>query len=178
MYRIRFLLLAITCATIQGQTAMPTKEFTLTSPAFKNNEMIPIQYTCDGADVSPALQWHNAPKNTQSFALIVNDPDAPKKVFVHWVVFNIPGNQTELPENVKKGDFLQGNNDFEKKSYGGPCPPSGMHHYYFTLYALDTHLNLPSEATKEELFQAMEHHVLGAAKLIGIYKRKQTVQAS
>lgn len=152
--------------------------FTLTSSAFNNNASIPSKYTCDGNNISPALQWKNPPAGTQSFALIVDDPDAPKKTWVHWVVFNIPSSVTNLPEGVANGSFKTGVNDFYYMKdgswqYGGPCPPSGQHRYYFTLYALDTMLTLPKDPTKKDLVAAMKGHILGQATLIGLYERKK-----
>ncbi|MFA6066701.1 MAG: YbhB/YbcL family Raf kinase inhibitor-like protein [Candidatus Babeliaceae bacterium] len=145
----------------------------LTSPNFSHNKEIPSHYTCDGKNISPALQWENVPNNTKSFALIVDDPDAPHTTFVHWVVFNIPAEMRALPEGVKKGNFAQGITDFSTPQYGGPCPPSGTHRYFFTLYALDTQLDLAQGATKEQLLDAIKGHVLGKAELIGLYQRKK-----
>ena len=147
----------------------------LTSPAFAHNGTIPKQYTCDdGANISPALQWTGTPENTKSFALIVDDPDAPAKIWVHWIVFNIPATMNNLAENVSSGSFLQGATDFNgKQQYGGPCPPSGTHHYHFTLYALDTLLDLPAGASKEKLIAAMNGHILEQTTLIGLYERKK-----
>ncbi len=149
--------------------------FTLTSPAFEHDEFIPSKYTCDGANVSPALAWEHAPQNTQSFALIVDDPDAPTKTpWVHWIVFNIPADISELTENIEPNAFVQGATNFtNKKGWGGPCPPSGTHRYFFKLYALDTKLNLSITATKEDLLKAMEGHVLDSAELMGHYKRRK-----
>jgi hypothetical protein len=146
----------------------------LTSPAFSHNGAIPSQYTCDGANISPALEWSDAPQNSNSFALIVEDPDAPTKVWVHWIVFNIPNTTQSLAENTQAGPFLQGATDFNgKHQWGGPCPPSGTHHYRFTLYALDNFLDLPAGATKEQIVAAMRGHILAQATLIGTYQRKK-----
>lgn len=146
----------------------------LTSPAFNHNNTIPSQYTCDGDNISPALQWSDAPANTKSFALIVDDPDAPAKVWAHWILFNIPAHVNNLKEDIKTGEFIQGSTDFnEKQQYGGPCPPSGTHHYHFTLYALDTILNLPAGANKNDLLTAMNGHILEQTILIGTYQRKK-----
>lgn len=143
----------------------------LTSPAFSHNGTIPAEYTCDGANISPALEWSDVPSNTNSFALIVEDPDAPAKVWVHWIVFNIPDTTHKLFENSTHGPFLQGATDFNgKQSYGGPCPPSGIHHYHFTLYALDTLLDLSAGARKEEILKAMHGHILEQTTLIGTYQ--------
>lgn len=146
----------------------------LTSPAFSHNGAIPSQYTCDGAGVSPALQWSDEPEGTKSFAIIVDDPDAPTKTWVHWVVFNIPNTVRSLAEGVSTADFTSGATDFNgKQTWGGPCPPSGTHHYQFTLYALDTNLDLPAGATKEQLIKAMQGHIIEQATLVGTYQKKK-----
>lgn len=166
---LKYLLLIITIiATINLEGVMKLK-----STAFTHNSPIPAQYTCDGADISPALQWTGAPKKTKSFALIVDDPDAPVKVWVHWVLFNIPANTNNLAENLPANTFPQGATDFNgAQQYGGPCPPSGMHRYHFTLYALDTMLDLPAGATKRQLITAMKDHILDETTLIGTYERQ------
>jgi hypothetical protein len=134
-------------------------------------------HTCDGSDVSPALAWADAPHATQSFALIVDDPDAPAGDWVHWVVFNLPATTRALPGGLAPGAKLisggrQGRNDFGRVAYGGPCPPPGpAHHYHFKLYALDTIVDLPSGASKADLQEAMQDHVLAQAELIGRYRR-------
>jgi Raf kinase inhibitor-like YbhB/YbcL family protein len=147
----------------------------LISPAFSHNQAIPAQYTCDGQNISPALAWSEVPETTNSFALIVDDPDAPSKIWVHWVVFNIPSTINHLNENTStsraENPFLQGTNDFKTQQWGGPCPPSGTHHYRFTLYALDNLLDLPAGATKEQLLSAMHGHILEQTTLIGTYQR-------
>jgi Raf kinase inhibitor-like YbhB/YbcL family protein len=150
----------------------------LQSAAFTHNGLIPTQYTCDGGDISPPLSWDDPPQNTQSFALIVDDPDAPGRTFVHWVMYNLPPDRRELPEGVNPGDNLgsnvqQGKSDFGRTGYGGPCPPSGTHRYFFKLYALDTMLELPTNARKPDLLQAMDGHILAGAELIGRYTRQR-----
>lgn len=150
----------------------------ITSPAFMEGSMIPSKYSCDGQDISPALEWKDIPVATKSFALISDDPDAPMGTWVHWVVYNIPSNITSLSENVKpekdfKNGMRQGNNSWPKIGYGGPCPPSGTHRYFFRLYALDLMLDLKSGATKAQLLQAMKGHVLVEAQLTGKYKRQR-----
>jgi Raf kinase inhibitor-like YbhB/YbcL family protein len=160
----------------------------LISPAFSHNEAIPAQYTCDGTNISPALGWSGVPDGTESFALIVDDPDAvsavasakeePKKIWVHWIVFNIPATVNEIRENQgstgEEVSFLQGATDFNgAQKWGGPCPPSSTHHYQFTLYALDTMLDLPAGASKEQLLSAMHGHILEQTTLIGTYQRKK-----
>jgi len=148
----------------------------LTSNAFKQEEMIPEKYTCDGKNVSPSLKWENAPENTKSFALICDDPDAPAGTWVHWVIFDIPVDVHSLKENVTQVQELangarQGINGFHKFGYGGPCPPGEEHRYFFKLYALDKMLNLKAGVTKSELEKAMGKHIIEQAELIGLYAR-------
>lgn len=149
----------------------------LSSPVFKEGDMIPREHTCEGKDVSPALQWKGVPEKTQAFALICDDPDAPAGTWVHWVIWNIPAEASGLPEAVDKKEELkdgtrQGKNDFGRIGYGGPCPPRGpAHRYFFKLYALDKKLDLRPGARKPELLKAMEGHILAEAVLMGKYKR-------
>jgi len=150
----------------------------ITSSAFTEGSMIPAKYTCDGQDISPHLEWKDVPAGTKSFALIADDPDAPVGTWVHWVVFNIPSNVTTLAENVKpekeyKNGMRQGSNDWPKIGYGGPCPPSGTHRYYFKIYALDITLGIKPGATKTQVLNAMKGHVLTEAQLMGKYKRQR-----
>jgi hypothetical protein len=147
------------------------KGLQLVSPAFKNNEFIPEKYTCDGKDINPPLLIENIPSGTKSMALIVDDPDAPAGTWVHWVVWNISPDTKEMKESSVPGGAQQGVNDFRKHEYGGPCPPSGTHRYFFKLYALDTMLNLGSKAKKSDLEQAMKGHILEKTELIGRYRR-------
>ncbi|MFQ5801590.1 MAG: YbhB/YbcL family Raf kinase inhibitor-like protein [Candidatus Methylomirabilales bacterium] len=149
----------------------------LTSPAFKAGGMIPVAYTCDGPDVSPPLMWTGPPAGTQSFALIADDPDAPIGTWVHWVAWNIPASADGLGENVPRTASLpngtrQGTTDFRRIGYGGPCPPSGTHRYFFTLYALDSMLDLPSSTRKRDLERVIQGHVLAEATLMGVYRRQ------
>lgn len=144
----------------------------LSSSAFKHNDSIPPKYTCDGADVNPPLVIENAPLNTKSLALIVDDPDAPAGNWVHWVVWNIDPTTNEIKENTVPSGALQGINDFRRHDYGGPCPPSGTHHYFFKLYALDMMLNLGQKANKAELERAMKGHIITQGELIGLYRRR------
>lgn len=160
----------------QPQTTAVYKTMKLESTAFTANGMIPSQYTCDGQDISPPLSWDAPPTGTQSLALIVDDPDAPGQIFVHWVLYDLPPEIHQLPQGVAPQDTLlaggtQGKNDFGKLGYGGPCPPSGIHRYFFRLYALDRELELKSGATKAQLEAAMNGHILAAAELIGRYSR-------
>jgi hypothetical protein len=149
----------------------------LTSAAFKPGELIPTKYTCDGPDVSPPLSWSDPPAGTKSFALISDDPDAPVGTWVHWVLWNVPAVARSLEENLPKKESLpsgakQGTTDFRRIGYGGPCPPSGTHRYFFKLYALDTTLNLPASTTKKDLEKAMQGHILAQAELMGKYRRR------
>lgn len=147
------------------------------SSAFREGETIPSKYTCDDINVSPALEWSSVPGGTKTFALICDDPDAPSGTYVHWVLFNIPASVKFLPENFPKTETsgngsIQGKNDFGKFGYGGPCPPSGVHRYYFKLYALDSELDLKAGISKKDLLKAMQGHILGESQLMGRYKRK------
>jgi len=154
----------------------------ITSPAFTHNEAIPSQYTCDGQDTSPALEWSDLPEGTKSLVLIVDDPDAPdpkapKMIWVHWVLYNIPPSATGLPQAVKSQDLPEGTkegvNDWKRTGYGGPCPPIGRHRYFHKLYALDVVLPDLGKATKKVIEKAMEGHMLGEAEMIGTYKRSK-----
>jgi Raf kinase inhibitor-like YbhB/YbcL family protein len=149
----------------------------MTSPAFTEGERIPVKHTADGADVSPELRWGDIPPNTQSFALVCEDPDAPRGTWTHWVAFNIPADKTILAEGVPAEKELadscrQGKNDFGNVGYGGPSPPKGKpHRYFFKLYALDTKLSLPASATRQQLLDAIKGHVLAEGQLMGQYGR-------
>jgi len=153
------------------------KNMELKSQAFQAGGMIPAKYTCDGQDISLPLHWSDPPAGTISFALISDDPDAPMKTWVHWVMWNIPADVRSLEENLPKTASLpngtkQGTTDFHRVGYGGPCPPSGTHRYFFKLYALDTTLNLPASAIKRDLEQAMQNRILGQVELVGTYYRR------
>ncbi|MDO8548806.1 MAG: YbhB/YbcL family Raf kinase inhibitor-like protein [Ignavibacteria bacterium] len=145
------------------------------SSGFKEGEKIPSKFTCDGENVSPQLSWSDFPNKTKTFALIVDDPDAPSGTFVHWVVYNIPSGITKLPEgttskNLPEGTN-QGTNHMGDSDYGGPCPPSGTHRYYFKFYALDSEVQLKAGAGKRDLLKSMEGHILAEAQLMGKYER-------
>ena len=144
------------------------KELTVKSPAFENNKLIPSKYTCDGEEVSPPLTVEGIPEKTKSLALIMEDPDAPAGLFIHWLVWNIPPSN-EIQENSVPG--TEGLNTNKKNSYHGPCPPGGTHRYYFKVYALDTHLNIGAFSEKEVLENAMQNHILAHGELIGLYRR-------
>ncbi|MBF0610226.1 MAG: YbhB/YbcL family Raf kinase inhibitor-like protein [Magnetococcales bacterium] len=141
-------------------------------------EEIPQRYTCQGEDISPPLFWQDAPAGTQSFALILHDPDIPdaqnpKRIWVHWVLFNLPAQVDQLSEGIKQLPVgtRQGLNDWKRTGYGGPCPPKGRHRYYFRLYALDTMLDQLQQPTKAVLEKAMEGHILAMAELVGTYQK-------
>ena len=153
---------------------------TLSSSAFADGAEMPRRYTCEGDNVSPPLAWSGAPEGTRSFALIVDDPDAPdpkapRLTWVHWVLYNIPPNATELPEAVRQEALLKGTqegvNDWKKQGYGGPCPPVGRHRYFHKLYALDIAFSELRTPTKAQLEKAMEGHVLDRAELVGTYEK-------
>lgn len=159
----------------------PAMALTLSSSAFTANSNIPKTYTCDGKDLSPPLQWKDAPNSTQSFALIMDDPDAPPGTWVHWIIYGIPAKENQLPEGIEKKETLAngakqglvwGVQEFSKVGYFGPCPPPGKpHRYFFKLYALDTILNLPAKVSKPDLVKAMEGHILAETSLVGLYGR-------
>jgi Raf kinase inhibitor-like YbhB/YbcL family protein len=162
-------------ATVPGEGAKMAIE--VTSSAFEEGDAIPARYTCDGPDVSPSLSWGSVPDGTRSLVLIADDPDAPGRTFVHWVIFNLPPDTRGLPEDVPNQQTLpsgamQGVNGAGSTGYMGPCPPSGTHRYFFKLYALDTELGLGGGATKEEVLDAMEGHVLSEGQLMGTYRRR------
>ena len=144
----------------------------ISSTAFGQNGPIPPRYTCDGEDVNPPLAIENISSAAKSLALIVDDPDAPGRTWVHWVVWNIGVGTKEIKENSLPAGAQEGMNDFRKRSYGGPCPPSGTHRYFFKLYALDTVLDLDKNTTKTALEHAMKGHVTGQAELVGVYARR------
>jgi len=151
--------------------------FELSSSAFAQGQPIPVKYTCDGEDVSPPLEWVDPPQGVQSFVLINDDPDAPVGTWDHWIFYNLPGEARSLLEAAPSDAELpdgsrHGQNSWRRLGYGGPCPPSGMHRYFFKLYALDTTLDLAPGANKKQLLQAMEGHILGQAELMGVYGRK------
>ncbi len=150
----------------------------LTSPAFAHHGKIPTKYTCDGENISPPLKIENAPVNTKSLVLLMDDPDIPDfvkqkytiQVWEHWIIFNIPPGTTEIPEG-KNPAGIMGKNTGGKNAYGGPCPPDREHRYFFTLYALDAMLNLPEGVSKKQVEEAMQRHVLAKAELVGRYER-------
>ncbi len=179
------MLLLVSCARVppapsQSPTPAAAKETKLeikvTSAAFKEGQSIPRQYTCDGVNVSPPLEWTGAPKTAKSIAIIADDPDAPSGTWVHWVVYDLPAANIGMVENLPADEQLkaggsQGTNDFGKIGYGGPCPPSGTHRYFFKVYALDNFLSLKVASTKAQVEKAMEGHVVAQGQLMGTYQR-------
>jgi hypothetical protein len=162
---------------IVGAAKDPSGTLELKTEGFRPGSPIPAKFTCSGANVSPTLSWDNPPPRTQSFVLIVDDPDAPAGTWVHWVVYNLPASTRQLPEHVPLGDVLagggnQGLNDFPTNGYGGPCPPPGKpHRYFFRLFALDTVLNLRAPARRTDVDSAMKGHILAQAELMGTFER-------
>ncbi|MCX8092912.1 MAG: YbhB/YbcL family Raf kinase inhibitor-like protein [Candidatus Goldbacteria bacterium] len=177
--RKNFLIIAVLffCLFIFIAAQIKPVKLTVTSPAFKDGEMIPVQYTCKGDDISPEINWSGAPKGTKSFVLICDDPDAPMGTWVHWVVYNIPASITKLqkcfPKDAElKNGIKQAKTSFGSSGYGGPCPPSGTHRYYFKVYAIDKMLSLdPKKSTKKEVMKAIEGSIIGYGELVGRFKK-------
>ena len=153
------------------KTIPEVENMKLTSPAFKHKGAMPSEYTCDGEDISPELSIENAPENAKKLALIMDDPDAPAGIWVHWVVWNIPPNIKKIAKGTEPGG-IGGKNSWGRIDYGGPCPPSGTHRYFFKLYALDTTLGLKEGSSKKDLEKAMLGHIIEKTELMGTYKRK------
>jgi Raf kinase inhibitor-like YbhB/YbcL family protein len=184
LWRICLLTLSLLVCACRGRgTFVPTavkgtaSEIVITSPAFAEGEMIPAEYTCQGKNSSPALEWSALPTGTQSLALICDDPDAPGATFVHWVLYALPATTRGLPAGIASQATLdngavQGKNGAQQTGYTGPCPPSGTHRYYFRLYALDNKPALQARATKAELLKAIEGHILGEGQLMGKYQKR------
>lgn len=153
---------------------------TLSSSAFKQDEVIPLRYSCEGENISPPLTWHGVPEGTRSLVLILDDPDAPRGLFTHWIVYNLPPNLDGLPEDaaanvIHQLSAIHGRNDFGQRTYGGPCPPRGddPHRYYFRLYALDSPINVMSGAPRPQVLDALRDHVLERAELVGLFERAE-----
>ena len=166
------------CADNSKIAKEPAMSIQITSTAFSEGQPIPQKYTCQGGNFSPPLAWTNTPPNSKSFALIVDDPDAPAGTWVHWVLYDLPATAAGLAENTSKSPQLpdgakQGSNGSHGIGYEGPCPPPGKpHRYFFKLYALDTLLDLKPGLTKKDLLEAMEGHVLAEGQLMGTYQRR------
>jgi Raf kinase inhibitor-like YbhB/YbcL family protein len=157
-------------ATI-GKEVTKMATLKITSPVFQDNGYIPRQYTCDGKDVNPPLVIESVTAGTKSLAIIVDDPDAPAGIWVHWVLWNIDPHTKDIKENVVPTGAIAGRNDFGRHQYGGPCPPSGTHRYFFKVYALDTMLSISPNSTKADLEKAMKKHILAQGQVVGLYKR-------
>lgn len=174
---VLLLLVLTSCAGIDNSDDLAAESeslagtMTVTSEAFARGAPIPEKYTCDGDDISPPLSWDGVPNDVAGFALIVDDPDAPRGTWVHWVLFNLPSDTRSLPEGAAEEAGRSGTNSWRRVGYGGPCPPGGEHRYFFKLYALDTMLDLDAGADKAELEGAMEGHVLAQGQLMGTYAR-------
>lgn len=143
----------------------------ITSSAFENNGLVPKKYTCDGENINPPLEISDVPENAQSLVLIIDDPDAPMGTWTHWTVWSIDPKTTEITENNVPAGAVEGVTDFGRPGYGGPCPPSGTHRYFFKIYALDTRLNLTSGDDKRKLENAIQGHILTQAEIVGLYGR-------
>ena len=181
--KVKVILIIVVLAAIalsgcaKGGANKVEETITISSPAFKNGETIPIKYTGFGEDVSIPLNWENIPDKTKSIAILMDDPDAPIGTFTHWIIFNIPVSKTGLPEGVPQEAELpdgskQGRNDFGRIGYNGPMPPAGkVHHYIITIFALDTVLNLPAGINAKTFHRALQGHILAEGKLVGLYKR-------
>jgi Raf kinase inhibitor-like YbhB/YbcL family protein len=164
-------LLMFSSSGATGKEGNTMGEFRISSPAFENSGMIPSRYTCDDIDVNPPLRIENVPSAARSLTLIVDDPDAPMGTWVHWVVWNIDPGLSEIRENSVPKGGKEGINDFRKHSYGGPCPPSGTHRYFFKLYALDTTPDIGAHAEKAHIEKAMKGHIIAQTQLMGRYRR-------
>lgn len=167
------LLLSLLLAAVSYKSfAADQQQFTLESSAFKLNSMIPAEFTCEGVDRSPPLAWHNAPAKTQSFALVVDDPNATNGTWTHWIIFNIPPTVTSLDAGAPLPEgAVSGKNSWGGLGYRGPCPPFGAHSYVFKVYALDRLLNLDSGTDSDTILQMMTGHVIGDAKLVGLFQK-------
>jgi len=167
-------LIMAACGPGEPDTPLSSLSIDLTSPAFAAGETLPSEFTCDGDDISPELNWADPPAGTLSFALIMDDPDAPAGTWVHWVLYNLPADTRGLLEGyTPEAGAIAGKTSWNRQEYGGPCPPppTGQHRYFFKLYALDTTLNAGTALNKDELLEQMEGHVLGQGELMGVYER-------
>lgn len=169
---IIFIIAGITFFQLEKYSLRSTiKTMKITSPVFENNKPIPSKYTCNGENVNPPLAFSDVPENTKSLVLIVDDPDAPSGTWIHWVIFNIPKEVRTITENSMP-EGIQGITSFGKSGYGGPCPPSGTHRYFFKLYALDTMLSLTEKENRKTVEDAMQNHIITGAEIIGLYSKR------
>ena len=164
------------CLTLIPFMIFGLPKFTIDSKSFENNRYIPSKYSYHNSNISPELHWKNFPKKTKSFAIIVDDPDAPVKTWIHWVIYNIPLNITSLKEHLRHekvfpNGITQGKSDFNNFGYDGPAPPYGTHHYHFKIYALNAELNLKPGLTKKELIEKIENHILAQTEIIGLFSK-------
>lgn len=169
------LILAATLTTITPISAKEAKKMAqmkMTSPDFQQSQPIPGKFSCDGEDINPNLQIEGVPPEAKSLALVVDDPDAPVGLWVHWVLWNIDPATTQIKQSSVPPGAQQGVNSWKRNNYGGPCPPSGTHRYFFHLYALKERLNLPTSATKKDLEQAIQGKILSQCELMGTYSKK------
>jgi Raf kinase inhibitor-like YbhB/YbcL family protein len=170
---IIFLLSSVLLPSVAGGgEKMKKAGLYISSPAFENNGNIPSRFTCQGLDINPPLVIKNIPPGTASMALVVDDPDAPVGTWVHWVMWNISAKTGEIGENSVPAGSVQGRNDWQRNSYGGPCPPSGTHRYFFRLYALNSELHINPNATAGELRKAMKDRIIEESELVGLYKKR------
>jgi Raf kinase inhibitor-like YbhB/YbcL family protein len=171
VFSLSILILFLFISNVKSKETSEMNSLKISSPVFENNGNIPAKYTCTGKDVNPPLLIENVPAKAKSLALIVDDPDAPRGTWVHWVLWNIGPGTGEIGEGSVPAGAMQGLNDFRVNEYRGPCPPSGTHRYFFKLYALDTVLNLHPNSTKADIEKAMKGHVIAQAQIIGLYRK-------
>jgi Raf kinase inhibitor-like YbhB/YbcL family protein len=165
-----------TALPVLGLAEGAKEKIEVRSSAFGDGDRLPSDFTCEGADMSPPIQWSGVPANAQSLTVIVEDPDALAGNWTHWLVYDLPPSMTQLPSGIPEGEMLsngglQGRTDFGKPGYGGPCPPSGEHRYFFRIYALDAMLRLQPGISRQELLEAMQGHILAEGVLMGTYER-------
>jgi Raf kinase inhibitor-like YbhB/YbcL family protein len=165
------LILFLFISNVKSKETGKMNALKISSSVFENNGNIPAKYTCTGKDVNPPLLIENVPPKAKSLVLIVDDPDAPRGTWVHWVLWNISPGTREVGEDSVPAGAMQGLNDFRVHDYRGPCPPSGTHRYFFKVYALDTVLNLDSNSTKSDVEKAMKGHIIAQAQLVGLYRK-------
>ncbi len=174
MLLVRILAIGVMLGNVLSVQGDAMKKITLTSSEFQQGQPIPKKYTCDGQDINPPLAWTGVPAEAKSLVLICSDPDAPKGTWVHWIVFNIPAHVRSFVEGIEIDQVgaVEGTTSFGRPGYGGPCPPSGVHRYYFKIYALDSDaLNLAHTATRDDIEAAMQNHVVAQGELMGTYTR-------
>ncbi len=173
MRQVMLFVLILLITMIPGRALHAADDLRISSSIFEDNGNIPGKYTCDGANVNPPLKIENIPQGTKSLVLVLDDRDAPRGTFVHWILWNIAPDTKEIKENSTPEAAVRGVTDFKKRKYGGPCPPSRTHRYIFKIYALDTRLDLTPNASKKDVEKAMKGHVISEAQMTGLYKRKK-----